>query len=286
MNIMIGINQKYVFPAKVMLTSLFENNKFEKHNVFLLYDKNNLEIKGIDDLKKLEKKYNTEIFPVMFDSSIFEKFPMSDHFSIETYFRLMAQDMLPNELDRVLWIDADIIVIKSIKDFYYQNFEGKLVVASKTANENANTYLEKLGLNSDVGYFNAGVILFNLVEMRKKISTNIYFECLAEYKDRIHWLDQDILNIVFANDKKLIDNQCYNYTFMSDKKFSNSEEMYIKNNVVLLHYIGGEKPWHLSYQNKMIKYFRKYARKQESLLDSLNFDLKYIYGRLYSKLKK
>ena len=30
MNIMMGINNKYVFPTKVMLTSLCENNKFEK----------------------------------------------------------------------------------------------------------------------------------------------------------------------------------------------------------------------------------------------------------------
>ena len=64
MNIMMGINNKYVFPTKVMLTSLCENNKFEKHFVYILYDRKNLTKENIESIKILEKQYEIEICPI------------------------------------------------------------------------------------------------------------------------------------------------------------------------------------------------------------------------------
>lgn len=286
MNIMIGINNKYVFPAKVMLTSLCENNKFEKHSIYVLYDRNNLSIESIKDLKLLEKSYNAEINPIEFDSSIFEKFPTSHHFTVETYFRFLAQDMLPQDVERVLWLDADMIVIKSLKDFYYQDFESKLIVACRTANPKEIDFLENLGLNKEGGYFNAGIILFNLNDIRKKLSSDIFFQCLEKYQDKIVWLDQDILNIVFADDKKLLNDQNYNFTFFSDTIFSKEKIKNIEDEIVVLHYIGGEKPWHISYKNELIKYFRKYARKQERFIESMRFEICHLYDKFVSKVKE
>ena len=50
------------------------------------------------------------------------------------------------------------------------------------------------------------------------------FKCfLEENREKIVWLDQDVLNIVFADDKKLLEQQVYNFTFFSDTLFSKDE---------------------------------------------------------------
>lgn len=283
MNIMMGINDNYVFPTKVMLTSLCENNRFEKHYIYILYDKRNLKEKNIKDIQLLEKRLNLKINPIEIDANLFSECPTNYHLSIETYFRFLAQDVLPQDIERVLWLDADMIIIKSLKDFYYQDFENKSIVVCKTANPNASDFLRRLDLGINVGYFNAGIILFNLKAIRERINTQIFFECIKMNKEKIVWLDQDVLNIVFANDKKLLEEQVYNWTFFSDTVFSKRDLVDIEEKVYVLHYIGGEKPWHVTYQNKAIKYFRKYARKQEKLIASLKFDVCRFYKMFWKK---
>lgn len=280
MNIMMGINDKYVFPAKVMLTSLCENNKFEKHYIYILYDKRNLKAENIKKIQLLERQYDLKICPIEINANLFDECPTRFHLSIETYFRFMAQEVLPQTIERVLWLDADMLIIKNIKDFYYQDFQNKSVVVCRTSNPKAADFLNRLGLEASVGYFNAGIILFDLNTIRKKVSMQTYFDCLKKNKERITWLDQDVLNIVFANDKKLLEDQSYNLTFFSDTIFTKNEIKEIAQNAYILHYIGGEKPWHTTYQNNTIKFFRKYARKQENIIDSLKFDICYLYNKL------
>lgn len=285
MNIMMGINNKYVFPTKVMLTSLCENNKFEKHFVYILYDRKNLTKENIESIKILEKQYEIEICPIEIDAELFANCPTDFHLSIETYFRFMTQEVLPESVDRVLWLDADIIINKCLKEFYYQDFDDKAIVVCRTSNNKAEEFLKKLELNPKVGYFNAGVILFDLDNIRKKITTQTFFDCLEENREKIAWLDQDVLNIVFADDKKLLEQQVYNFTFFSDTLFSKDELEKIKQEIYILHYIGAEKPWDSTYQNTTIKIFRHYARKQENLFESLKFEISYLWKCTLRKLR-
>ena len=72
-------------------------------------------------------------------------------------------------------VDADIIINKCLKEFYYQDFDDKAIVVCRTSNNKAEEFLKKLELNPKVGYFNAGVILFDLDNIRKKITTQTFF---------------------------------------------------------------------------------------------------------------
>ena len=79
--------------------------------------------------------------------------------------------------------------------------------------------------------------MFDLDNIRKKITTQTFFDCLEENREKIVWLDQDVLNIVFADDKKLLEQQVYNFTFFSDTLFSKDELEKIKQEIYILHYI-------------------------------------------------
>ena len=194
MNILIAINEGYYKPARVMLTSLCENNRFESHDVYLLYSE--LKEDSITDLKETLSRYNCAVHPVYVDGKSFEDLPVSHHFSIETYYRFLMQTMVPNNLERILWLDADMIIKGSLKDFYYQNFDDKYIAVCKSINSDPDSLIKKLSLPKGTVYFNAGIILFNLEKIRNEISPKVYFDYAENNAEKITWLDQDILKFL------------------------------------------------------------------------------------------
>ena len=271
MNILIAINDGYYIPAKVMLTSLCENNRFEKHNVYLLYSQ--LKDYNIEDLKTTMASYGCIVNPVFVDDKNFEGLPVSHHFSIETYYRFLMQSKVPESLDRILWLDADMIIKGSLKEFYYQRFEDNYVVVCESINKDPSILIKKLCLPEGTTYFNAGIILFNLEMIRREINPRVYFEYARDHADRITWLDQDILNVIFAEKKKIDDYRIYNYQHFTNHIIPPSEKKILDNDTVVLHYIGSVKPWHFKYIGYTYKYYRKYARKYESITETLRFEL-------------
>lgn len=256
MNILISINSNYLFPALAMLTSLLTNNSV-KTNIYLLY--NDLKDDEIDLLEKGIEKFDATIFRILVDNTQFINFPLSHHFSIETYFRFLAQSLLPSKVDRVLWLDADVIVNNSITDFYYQDLKGYYVSVCESINKEKNVLLKKLELPEDSNYFNAGVILFNLELIRKEIKPNVYFDYLINNKNKITWLDQDVLNVIFNKKIKYNDSDIFNFQIFSTTEDKPSDFKEKLNNASIIHYIGNVKPWHYKYQNNAYKNYWKYA---------------------------
>ncbi|MCD2502364.1 glycosyltransferase family 8 protein [Clostridium sp. NSJ-145] len=283
MNILLAINSKYLLPAKVLITSIFENNDVNI-NIYLLHSSlNEVEIKELR--KVVEGKYNGKLIDILINEKDFKDFPLSHHFTIETYYRFLAQSILPEEVDRILWLDADMIVKKSISDFYNQDFEGKYVVVCQSINKNPMEILQRLELDSTSKYFNAGTILFNLKDIRKNIKPSIYFEYIRDNKDKIKWLDQDVLNVIFNTSSKYDDNERYNKQIFSEHKFNAEQLEYIENNTAIIHYIGAIKPWHYKYENKCKNYYWRYALISEGIFHYIRFySLNYVYT-LYKKIK-
>ncbi len=271
MNILIAINDGYFKPAKVMLTSLCENNTYEEHSVYMLYS--NLKPENIEDMKRALSKYKCDVRPIYVTDKAFEGLPVSHHFSIETYYRFLMQTMVPETLERILWLDADIIIKGSLKDFYYQDFEDNYIAVCKSINKKPEELIRKLCLPDNTVYFNAGIILFNLSKIRKEMDPKQYFDYAKEHADRITWLDQDILNAIFYDKKIVCDYQKYNYQHFTDNNITKDEEQSIDSNTIVLHYIGSIKPWHYKYQGYTLKYYRKYAKRYETFMDNLKFDL-------------
>ena len=60
----------------------------------------------------------------------FQKITSLSHISKETYFRLDAVNLLPDSIERFLYLDSDIIVLGNLSEFYHQPFGDKLIVAS------------------------------------------------------------------------------------------------------------------------------------------------------------
>lgn len=173
------------------------------------------------ELKKI-KRFNLQFIHV--DHKRFEKLPIM-RTNTETYFRYIFPELFPT-LNKILYLDADIIVRGSLKELW--NTDISTVYAG--AAENGDAEPGRLGLEK---YFNAGVILFNLKKMRQdNIIPKLFQNTEKLYKSNQLWLeDQDVLNYTFKNDIIIIP---YKYNYPGFAK--------LKDDTVMIHYVI-YKPW-------------------------------------------
>lgn len=241
MNVLISVNSNYLSKAETMLYSLRYHTK-DSITVYLLNHRlTSNEISSFTET--LQNKCNINVVSIDVSDTALDELPIGDlNFSIEMYYRIIAQFVLPKELDRILWVDADIIALNDISDFYYLDFEEKLYVVCQDRYADkpwVTTIKEKIDLPSMHLYFNSGVLLVNLVLLRKTTNLTDIINTCNTMADRLTYPDQDILNYLYAGKVKYAEWQKYNYQLFNDKEIPKD----VKDSVVLLHYTGPNKPW-------------------------------------------
>lgn len=249
MNIFISADDKYILPAQVMLTSFFKNNNSETYTIYFMH--RNTQKENINKLEALVKTFNSEFVPIQITADNFKDFTATERFPIEVYFRLSIPSLLPESEERALWLDIDLIVNKSLFDFYNQPFDEKVFIACRDTYVKEE-HIKKLGLSSCETYINSGVILFNLPEMRK-VTLNDYYEFFEENKDVIVFPDQDILNSFFENRIKILGSNNYNVQILDWRRND-----YDLNSASIIHYVGPFKPWSKVYTNPAAEMWDKY----------------------------
>ena len=112
----------------------------------------------------------------------------------ETYYRLMAADVLPEE-DKIVYLDCDIVVLEDVAHLFAVDMGDALLGAVPTDPPSAQRMGEILGVPIGM-VFNAGVLLCNLAEWRKIDLYSRSMEALERFKDKLRYQDQDALSIV------------------------------------------------------------------------------------------
>lgn len=239
-NILVSANSAYVMPLAVMLTSLFENNSAQM-DVYLLWS--DLSDGELTLLEQLTISRGSRLFPIQITAEIFEGAPTLKYISRETYFRLLAADYLPNETDRVLWLDADIIVTGDILPFYNTDFEGNFVTAcsyGEPMRETIRQNCQSLGLSEDDKYFNAGVMLCDIEAWRSLDLRAMISDCLREDR-KLRFPGQDLTNLLFCGQIKIVDYRYYNSMVHC---ISGEDDLrFARENAVIIHFPGEAKPW-------------------------------------------
>lgn len=130
------------------------------------------------------------------------KLPIHGHIGIETYFRFVMPPCLKN-FDRVLYLDADLIVLDDVNKLYSMDMQGRPIAATHdcmlTASINSRGFKEfypyvrdKLGLDDIERYFQAGVMLFDIKQFNEGGCSEKLINMVKGYQYYI--LDQDALN--------------------------------------------------------------------------------------------
>lgn len=194
MDIVCSIDNNYVQHCCVMLTSFFENNKEEGNVIHLLTE-------GIteDNKKTIEElihAYKGEFCYYLVNSEIVASFPIKegDHLTIATYYRLLMADILPQSIDKILYLDCDIIINDSITELWNTSLDGYAMAAIEELGCSLPDVYKRLGYDKKYGYFNAGVLLINLQYWREHNLTREFLLYIAENYEKLKAHDQDVLN--------------------------------------------------------------------------------------------
>ena len=261
MNILLAFNSNYSLPALVLLKSLLVNNQWCREiRIYVLYsDLKPGEIRRFSQVAEESGIAKAIFLPVETDT--FQDAPLHlKWISRETYYRLLAQEMLPESVERVLYLDVDMIVMGSLEEFYHQDFEGKLLVACNRYGLGGTDpkRLEQLTLPRDTIYFNAGTLLYDLAGQRQQIDPNILYEYPVLFYQQLKYGDQDVLNAVFYGLTKFADWRVYN-CFDSNTTRQRQEDR-VRRSCKIFHYNGRGKPWTERYWGRMAWLFWDYAQ--------------------------
>ena len=122
-----------------------------------------------------------------------------DYYSKATYYRLLIPDLYPR-MKKALYLDSDILLRGDVACLFDTDLTGKLAGAIPDGFVNRvpvlRRYVEnRVGVPTDMPYFNAGVLLMNLVEMRKIGFGDLFLRLLSSVTFRVAQ-DQDYLNVL------------------------------------------------------------------------------------------
>lgn len=249
MDFLFTINSSYVEQIKVLIKSICVNNVGIHKFWFIHNDLTEASQNSIKDyVKMLSKNHSAEF--IAFDRPEMLKLPLHGlTWSIEIYFRLFAPYLLP--IDKVLYLDGDVIVNGDLTDFYSKDMEGQTFYRC-VANDIIDSHNARLNLPKDNTYINSGVLLLDLKKMRE-IPVEDTIRLLWENKERFKFPDQDYINCIYQDQKELVDNR-YNY-MISVAEINSSYQR--QNDIRICHYVM-EKPWNIKFPYKTDGLYFKY----------------------------
>ncbi|HGA5440658.1 TPA: lipopolysaccharide 3-alpha-galactosyltransferase [Salmonella enterica subsp. enterica serovar Eastbourne] len=246
LDIAYGVDQNFLLGCGISITSILkfnDNNKLRFH-IFIDYF-SDTDQKMFD---VLAEKYKTRITIYLISCENLRTLPSNKNWTYAIYFRFFIADYFIGKTSQLLYLDADIICQGSIGELINFSFPGNQVAAVVTEGKSdwwlkRSKSLDTTGIAT--GYFNSGFLLINTRQWAAECVSTHAIEMLNEPAiiGKVTYPDQDILNILLVGKLHFLDikfNTQFSLNYQLKDKFINP----VKNDTVLIHYIGPTKPWH------------------------------------------
>lgn len=292
MNIVCCTDHNYIMPTGVMLCSVCVNHPDIVVTFWVICNSDVTE-EDKSDLREIALKYKHRIkfiaaptYTKETECFTINKKGQPKHITIAAYYRLFLAEVLPNNLDKVIYLDGDIVVRHSLQEMYATNIDNDAIAAVTDMDEGEIQKFNNLRYEPELGYFNSGVLLINLKYWRTQNLLQNFIDFATEYPERIKFHDQDILNYVLRESKQSLHLK-YNVQDGFFKKVPNISWKYERelkeaiNDPFIVHFTcgGANKPWYkgceVPYKEEFIKYRNLTKWKDMPLLTiSLSVKLK------------
>lgn len=273
--VVLACDNNYAQHLAVTISSILKNkNKNEKFDFYIV--NSDLLLKNKEKLLKLKKEKDCNISFIEIDKETFKECPLTvdcPHISITTYYRYLLSDLF-KDIDKILYLDCDLVVTSSLSELYNTNIEDYYFAG--VADILSHKIVSRLGLKK---YCNAGVMLINLKKWRENNISNKLFEWTFNNLDKIQYQDQDVINVVMQDGIKYLPREWNNQVGMEQHFYDYGYNESAKN-AKIIHFIGGTKPWHISCVSAGWWLYFKYLFFTEWRL----FILKYFVLRYLQKL--
>lgn len=260
--IFFAVDDGYIPFLAVTLQSLVENSSSSnQYSIKILHTNVN------EENKRKISKYQRENIDIEFVNlncyveKVKDKLFTRDYYTNTTYFRLFIPELYP-QYEKALYLDSDTVVLADIAELYNTDIGENLVAAAQEGViQNIKVYqdyVEKVvGVASYKRFFNAGVLLMNLNELRRFQFQEKILYLLSTVKYSVIQ-DEDYLNRMCKGRVKFVDSTW-------NKMPIDIDNVKIED-IKLIHFNYVYKPWH--FDNVLYgEIFWEYAQKTEFIND-------------------
>jgi len=211
-----------------------------------------------EDRRRVEA-FDTKIRPkfnwVQVNEEPLSSIPRKGRYPLSAYYRLLLPTLLPAGINRVIYLDTDIVVCAPISTLAATNLNGAVIGAASAtscpwlASSSGLSRWRELGLSPKSPYFNSGVLVLDIDAWRKEELSKKVLDFLASQPEAPRFADQDALNAIFANCWHRLDpawNQVSSVHLDHGLVHCNldiSEVNRIRNEPKIIHFTGRLKPW-------------------------------------------
>lgn len=264
MNILLSINDSYMKIAEVLVYSVLINNKDTDVTFFVFH--NNINKENQQEMISRFNEYSNchfLFYKINEDEENFKSLNKigSSRWPKMVYYRLLAPFIIEQDIDRILYLDADMIVNGSLEELYNIEFHQNLVaMCEDTMVMDRVEFINRLNLPKYSLYYNSGMVLMNLKEIRNKYAKEDIYRTFDRYFERLLFPDQDILNIMFNELCITANYRKYNFICSYQREPKDFLQLHAQN-AIIFHFAGGKyhKPWESNYLGDFFEVYWKYG---------------------------
>ena len=273
MHILVTIDEGYIPPFKVLAKSVAMSNRDHSINFILVHSSIRSEL--VSELQTYCAVIGAFLTEVKLDPSQFGDAPTTRRYPLEVYFRLLAPHILPPSIDRVIYLDCDILVINSLVPLWEMDLYGMAFAAASHSGEKSPIdWVNQMRLGTDHEFFNTGVLVMDVARAREVMTLEKLVDSANGIGRRIILPDQDVFNIVCGECCLRIDDEIWNYDayvypWNLAKSRGRHDVDWVMENVSVLHFCWPHKPWKVPYAGRFGALYKHYMQLAERETSSI-----------------
>ncbi len=186
-----AVNEDFVQHLCVSLASLLEAHPRRRLRVHVLHD--GIAPGRLASVSATARPFATEVCFHVVDETRFASLATGFHFAPANYYRLLIPELLA-DLERVLYLDADTVVLDDLGAIYDRGAAPHAFAAVEVPGADHRIR----GLPRSAGYFNSGVLLIEVAAWLAAGLGRRAIEFAEAHPEQILWVDQCALNAVAA----------------------------------------------------------------------------------------
>lgn len=273
-HIVYASDDKFCEILGVSLVSLYDNSRDLDEIAIYILD-SGISEENKNKLQSIATEYQREkiiFLPAKDITQILKMNVNTDRGSVSQYARLFVSTLLPKDLNRVIYLDCDIIIKQSIKKLWTVDLEGKTIGALMDAF--SRYYRMNIDLNPEDIMFNSGVMVIDLIKWKENNAEKRLLEFIAKKKGRIQQGDQGALNAILSKETYCLNPAFnsvtifYDFSYEEMMQYRRPPQFYSKEmvenaveNPVLIHFTTSflsKRPWIVGCQHKYVGEWIKY----------------------------
>ena len=245
---------RYAMPLAVMVRSIVAGLRADAVLVMYVID-DGIEPRDRERIAELCTTHAVVLHWLEPPTALVADLPTWGRIPIAAYYRLPLSDVLPAELEKVIWLDLDLVLATDLARLWEADLDGNTALAVQdviipyVSSRGGIRSWQALGLEREAKYFNAGVMVVDLQRWRDDDVGARAIRYLETHRRDVLFLEQEALNAVIAGSWGELDPRWNQNASVTGRPFFSPEHLDADTyrNLVedpwIVHFNGRVKPW-------------------------------------------